>query len=87
MKFEWQYTGSQPRKLRAALKHEGVSASLIKVAVYHGGKMQINGEDRWTVDLVNPGDYFSLILPSEKPMIMLFLSIFLSKLFMRIETS
>lgn len=50
MKFEWQYTGSQPRKLRAALKHEGVSASLIKVAVYHGGKMQINGEDRWTVD-------------------------------------
>ena len=67
MKFEWQYTGSQPRKLRAALKHEGVSASLIKVAVYHGGKMQINGEDRWTVDLVNPGDYFSLILPPEKP--------------------
>lgn len=66
MKFEWKYTGSQPRKLRSALIHEGVSTSLIKVAVYHGGSMQINGEDRWTVDMVKPGDNFSLTLPPEE---------------------
>lgn len=66
MKFEWQYHGQQPRKLRSALKHEGVSATLIKVAVYHGGSMQINGEDRWTVDLVKPGDRFSITLPAEQ---------------------
>lgn len=66
MKFEWKYTGDQPRKLRSALKHEGVSASLIKVAVYHGGSMEINGEKKWTIDRVNPGDSFALVLPPEE---------------------
>lgn len=65
MKFNWQYQGTSDRKLRSVLKSFGVTSSLIKVAVYHGGKLQINGEDKWTVDLVHPGDQVSLILPPE----------------------
>lgn len=67
MKFSWRYEGPADRKLRSVLKSFGVTSSLIKVAVYHGGKMQINGEDKWTVDLVHPGDEVSLFLPPEQP--------------------
>lgn len=66
MKFSWRYEGQTDRKLRSVLKNFGVTASLIKVAVYHGGKMQVNGEDKWTVDLVHPGDEVSLFLPPEQ---------------------
>ena len=42
MEFNWIYDHRTPRKLRSALKMYGVSSSLLKVAIYHGGKMQIN---------------------------------------------
>lgn len=66
MKFQWRYNGSQARKLRSVLRANGVTGTLIKVAVYHGGSMQINGHDAWTIDMVNPGDEVSLILPAEQ---------------------
>lgn len=65
MEFTWNYTGRVPRKLRSALKMQGVTSSLLKVAIYHGGKMLINGEEKWAVDMVHPGDRFTLILPAE----------------------
>lgn len=67
MKFTWTYHSQTPRKLRSALKMEGVTTSLLKVAIYHGGKMLVNGEDKWAVDMVHPGDRFSLVLPAEEP--------------------
>lgn len=65
MRFDWQYQDSQPRKLRSALKMRGVTSSLIKVAIYHGGQMLINGQPKWAIDIVHPGDTFSLVLPPE----------------------
>lgn len=67
MEFTWTYQGKVPRKLRAAMKMEGVTSSLLKVAIYHGGKMLINGQEKWAVDVVHPGERFSLILPPEEP--------------------
>lgn len=66
MKFQWQYDGKLDRKLKSVLRSNGVTGTLIKVAVYHGGGMQINGHDAWTIDLVHPGDEVSLILPPEQ---------------------
>lgn len=65
MKFTWIYNHQTPRKLRAALRMYGVSSSLLKVAIYHGGKMKINGEDKWAVDQVHYQDKITLILPPE----------------------
>lgn len=65
MEFTWKYQQAVPRRLRSALRMEGVTSSLMKVAIYHGGKMLINGEEKWAVDMVHPGDRFTLVLPSE----------------------
>lgn len=65
MQFDWTYQGSMPIKLRTALRSRGVSSSLIKVAIFHGGAMLINGKPRWAIDLVHPGETFSLVLPPE----------------------
>lgn len=65
MEFTWQYDHQTPRKLRSALKMSGVTTSLMKVAIYHGGKMLINGQEKWAVDMVHPGDNYSLVLPPE----------------------
>lgn len=65
MEFKWVYQGSQPIKLRSALKQRGVTSSLIKVAIFHGGSMSINGETKWAVELVAPGDTFGITLPPE----------------------
>lgn len=65
MQFTWQYQHQIPRRLRSALKMVGVTSSLMKVAIYHGGKMLINGEEKWAVDIVHPGDSFTLVLPAE----------------------
>lgn len=65
MEFNWIYNHETPRKLRSALKMYGVSSSLLKVAIYHGGKMQINGVDKWAVDQVHYHDEITLILPPE----------------------
>lgn len=65
MEFTWKYQHQVPRRLRSALRMEGVTSSLLKVAIYHGGKMLINGEEKWAVDMVHPGDTFTLVLPAE----------------------
>lgn len=65
MEFNWIYDHKTPRKLRSALKMYGVTSSLLKVAIYHGGKMQVNGKDKWAVDQVQQGDRITLILPPE----------------------
>ena len=65
MKFTWHYDHQTPRKLRSALKMSGVTTSLMKVAIYHGGQMLINDQPKWAVDLVKPGDSYSLVLPPE----------------------
>lgn len=67
MEFAWVYTGNQPIKLRSALKQRGVTSSLIKVAIFHGGQMTINHEPKWAIDLVEPGDRFAIELPPEVP--------------------
>lgn len=65
MEFTWKYQQAVPRRLRSALRMKGVTSSLMKVAIYHGGKMLINGEEKWAVDMVHPGDSFTLVLPPE----------------------
>lgn len=65
MRFDWTYKDKEPRKLRSALRMRGVTSSLIKVAIYHGGSMLINGEPKWAIDIVHDGDQFSLVLPPE----------------------
>ena len=67
MEFSWVYTGEKPIKLRSALKQRGVTSSLIKAAIFHGGQMTINHEVKWAVDLVEPGDRFAIDLPPEVP--------------------
>lgn len=67
MEFAWTYNGEHAIKLRSALKQKGVTSSLIKVAIFHGGEMTINHETKWAVDQVLPGDQFSIILPPEVP--------------------
>jgi 23S rRNA pseudouridine1911/1915/1917 synthase len=66
MEFNWIYDHQTPRKLRSALKMNGVTTTLLKVAIYHGGKMQINGVDKWAVDQVHYGDRITLVLPAEE---------------------
>ncbi|WP_242362415.1 RluA family pseudouridine synthase [Limosilactobacillus antri] len=66
MEFTWRYDHATPRKLRAALKMSGVTSSLMKAAIYHGGQLLINGEPRWAADQVQPGDEYSIILPPEQ---------------------
>lgn len=66
MEFTWIYDHQTPRKLRSALKMYGVSSTLLKVAIYHGGKMQINGEDKWAIAQVHNQDKITLVLPPEK---------------------
>lgn len=65
MQFDWIYNDREPRKLRSALRMYGVTSSLIKVAIYHGGSMLINGKPKWAIDIVHSGDQFSLVLPAE----------------------
>lgn len=86
MEFNWIYDHRTPRKLRSALKMYGVSSSLLKVAIYHGGKMQINGVDKWAVDTVNYHDKVTLILLQKLLMIMWMSVRHLSILFMKIKT-
>lgn len=66
MKFEWRYRGTQTAKLRTVLRGFGATNSLLKVAVYHGGSMAIDGQSAWLVDPVEPGQQVSLVLPAEK---------------------
>lgn len=66
MEFTWQYHHETPRKLRSALKMSGVTSSLMKVAIYHGGQMLINGEPKWAIDMVHLGDTYSIVIPPEK---------------------
>ncbi|EEW53520.1 RluA family pseudouridine synthase [Limosilactobacillus antri] len=66
MEFTWRYDHATPRKLRAALKMSGVTSSLMKAAIYHGGQLLINGEPRWAADQVQPGDEYSIVLPPEQ---------------------
>lgn len=65
MLFTWQYQGMLPRKLRSVFKSFGVTSSLMKVAIFHGGAMYIDGEVAWAVDIVQPGQRVSLELPAE----------------------
>lgn len=65
MRFDWTYQGEHPRRLRAVLKSFGVSSSLIKIAIFHGGEMRINDQPQWAVAQVQPGDQVSLIVPDE----------------------
>lgn len=65
MEFTWKYQQAVPRRLRSALRMRGVTSSLMKVAIYHGGKTLINGKEKWAVDMVHPGDRFTLVLPPE----------------------
>lgn len=66
MKFDWQYQGSRAAKLRTVLRGFGATNSLLKVAVYHGGSLEINGHSAWLVDRVDPGQRVSLTLPAEE---------------------
>lgn len=65
MEFEWRYQGRTPRRLRAVLKSFGVTSSLLKVAIFHGGQMAIDGEPAWAIDSVAPGARVSLTVPNE----------------------
>lgn len=65
MRFEWRYTGDTPRKLRSVLRENGVTNSLIKVSIYHGGAMYINAHQAWAVDEVQPGQTVGLEVPNE----------------------
>lgn len=66
MEFTWQYDHQTPRKLRSALRMSGVTSSLMKVAIYHGGRMLINGEPKWAIDMVHQGDKYSIVIPPEE---------------------
>lgn len=70
MEFSWVYTGEKPIKLRSALKQQGVTSSLIKAAIFHGGQMTINHEVKWAVDLVEPGTVLPLSYRQKYLMIM-----------------
>lgn len=65
MEFEWCYQGPTPRRLRAVLKSFGVTSSLMKVAIFHGGQMTIDGQPAWAVDPVAPGSRVGLMVPDE----------------------
>lgn len=65
MIFSWEYHGENERKLRSVLKSFGVTSSLMKVAIFHGGALFINGEPAWAVDKVMPGETVSILVPDE----------------------
>ena len=65
MIFSWNYQGQQRRHLRSVLRSFGVSNSLIKQAIFHGGAMYIDGHEAWAKDMVLPGQQISLQLPDE----------------------
>lgn len=65
MIFSWTYHGTQRRHLRSILRSFGVSNSLIKQAIFHGGAMYIDGETAWAKDMVSPGAKVSLQVPDE----------------------
>ncbi|WP_295730181.1 RluA family pseudouridine synthase [uncultured Limosilactobacillus sp.] len=65
MIFQWQYQGSQERRLRSVLKSFGVTSSLLKVAIFHGGALKIDGRPAWAVDQVSPGQKVAIDLPNE----------------------
>ena len=65
MRFTWTYQGSVPRKLRRVLKSFGVTTSLIKVAIFHGGRLLLNGQTAWAIANVQPGDEVGIEVPSE----------------------
>ena len=66
MIFSWTLAADQPRKLRSALKGRGVTSSLIKVAIFHGGRLLIDGQAAWAIDQVEPGQTFGIDLPPEQ---------------------
>ncbi len=65
MKFQWQYQGEGPRRLRSVFRSFGVTNSLLKVAIFHGGQMRIGDRTAWAIDLVQPGETVCLVLPDE----------------------
>ncbi|KRN58675.1 RluA family pseudouridine synthase [Limosilactobacillus secaliphilus] len=65
MRFQWRYEGDSPRKLRTVLREQGVTNSLIKVTIYHGGAMYIGDQQAWAIDEVQPGQVVSLVVPNE----------------------
>lgn len=66
MIFRWTYQGNERRHLRSIFRSFGVSNSLIKEAIFHGGAMYIDGQEAWAKDLVNPGQEVTLKLPNEE---------------------
>ncbi|HJA72660.1 MAG TPA: RluA family pseudouridine synthase [Candidatus Limosilactobacillus faecipullorum] len=66
MRFTWTYQGTVPRKLRRVLKSLGVTSSLIKVAIFHGGRLLLNGETAWAIANVQPGDEVGIEVPDEQ---------------------
>lgn len=67
MKFSWHYFGDHPRKLRSVLKSMGVTNSLMKVAIFHGGSLLIDGHSSWANDLVHSGEIVTIEVPDEQP--------------------
>lgn len=65
MEFKWHYLGEQPRRLRSVFRSFGVTNSLLKVAIFHGGQMRINDRVAWAIDQVEPGDVVYLVVPNE----------------------
>ncbi len=65
MEFKWHYLGEQPRRLRSVFRSFGVTNSLLKVAIFHGGQMRINNRVAWAIDQVEPGDVVYLVVPNE----------------------
>lgn len=66
MIFRWTYQGSDERRLRSILRSFGVSNSLIKEAIFHGGAMYIDGQEAWAKDKVTPGQEITLQVPNEE---------------------
>ncbi len=60
-----------PRKLRSVFKSFGVTSSLMKIYIFHGGAMFIDGASAWAVDLVQPGQQVGLLLPDEPALILI----------------
>lgn len=66
MKFNWQYQGEEPIKLKTFIKNQGLSRHLMAKVRHQGGKVLINGTENRKVDCILPGTVVSVCMPPEK---------------------
>ena len=66
MRISWQYTGTEPIKLKTFIRNQGISRHLMAKVRGDGGKVLINGVENRRIDKIEPQTVLTIEFPPEE---------------------